>query len=171
MSGEDDAYGRATNPERFQPVSDRVEALLGELESRYRVTRAEGPHLDPEFAARKLTRRIVRLEPESTDAAPLTVAFTTYPGVYVRFGLWHDESYPSCGCDGCGEEPGQVVEQLDRDVGALVAGRFTEALTASTRRHELHGEDWASSGEGRVPGGTQAMGGPQERRWAPWPRR
>lgn len=171
MSNGDEGYGRVTNPERYQVVSDHAEAMLAELEHRYRVTRAEGLQLDAEFAAREFTRRIVRLQPDSTDAAPLTVAFTVFPGVYVRFGLWHEEAYPNCGCDGCADEPGMVIQELDRDVGALVAGRFTESLTASTRRYELRGDDWSSSGEGWVPGGTEAMGGAQERRWAPWPSR
>ena len=64
-----------------------------------------GPTVDEDLTGRVDTEATVRLQPSSGTGARLTVAFTTFPGLLVRFGKWHVEAYPSCGCDACDEQP------------------------------------------------------------------
>ena len=102
----DDAYGKFTQTERFGVLHQRADALVADLEVRYHVERTDGLDVDLDLATlSRSCARLVRLTPTTPDAAPLTVAWTTFPGLLVRLGRWHVEAYPHCGCDACAEDP------------------------------------------------------------------
>lgn len=127
----DEAYSRVTNPERFLPLHDTALEMLAALEQRFDVERAEGYGFDEELAVRELLRPSVALMPTDPEAAPLTVAFTDFPGLSVRFGRWSIELFPVCGCDACAEDAEGETERLTERVDILTAGGFYEAVIYS----------------------------------------
>jgi hypothetical protein len=89
-----EAYGRVTNSERFRPLHSAADDLLRDLEVTYRVERIEGEaDLDPELGTNG--DRVVRLIPEPNDAAPLTIAYSDFPSLYVRYGQWGARLHPA----------------------------------------------------------------------------
>lgn len=123
-----EAYGRVTDPSRYESLWASADALLDALAVQYEVTCLRGEGFFDDLGERALggVSRSVRLLPSSPEAAPLTVAFTGFPGLTVRFGRWHVESFPSCGCDACNEDPVELGDQLRQSVSDLVRGRFSE---------------------------------------------
>lgn len=101
-------------------------------------------------------RPTVRLVPSSMGAAPIVVTFTRFPGLGVRFGLWHLDAFPSCGCDACDETAEGEFERLESMVRDVTAGRFREAIHvpligSAWREHEFWGSDGhRSSGRERL---------------------
>ncbi len=172
-----DAYNRVTNPERYRVLHDAGHDLLERLERDYVVQRRESAALDPDLTSRVAVQTVVRLEPPSGQGAPLTVAFTEFPGLLVRFGCWHKEAFPRCGCDACDESPEKLITDLGKKVECLVAGGFREQLqTRRLRRSVLlsdfTGEGWRQSSEAflerRDP---RWLGPPGEANWPGWTRR
>lgn len=121
------AYSRVTNPERFRPLHGSAERLLGRLEATFDVEREEGYGLDDELG-RYAAKPTVRLAPRSTDGGPLTIVFTSFPGLLVRLGQWVVEPVPVCGCDACDETAEQEQARLESLVGDLTTGRLTESI-------------------------------------------
>ena len=88
----EDAYGRVTNPERFGPLHDAALEMIGRLEDGFEVERTEGYGLDEELESKRgLARPSIKLSPTDPEAAPVTVVFTDFPGLFVRFGRWYEE--------------------------------------------------------------------------------
>ena len=117
-----EAYSRVTNPERFEPLIPVVQKIVDQLEKTYDVERTEGYGLDEELERNsELARPTISLRPRSEQAAPITVVFTTFPSVMVRFGKWNREWFPSCGCDACDEDVEGEIES------------FTESVQNATR--------------------------------------
>lgn len=137
-----EAYSRVTNPERFAPLHEFAEELLGKLTSEFHVERSEGYDLDPDLdlepVRTDLARPTVRLTPHRELSAPLQVSFTTFPGLLVRAGRWHNEPIPVCGCDACDETADSAIERLCFLAENVVAGRFREEL----RLPRLAGSAW-----------------------------
>ncbi|MCY4582425.1 MAG: DUF6226 family protein [Chloroflexi bacterium] len=127
----EEAYSRVTDPERFLPLHDAALKMLAALEQRFDVERVEGYGLDDELATQGLIRPTVVLRPTDPGAAPITVAFTDFPGLNVRFGRWSTEPFPSCGCDACAEDAEGETERLTEMVDILTAGGFREAVIHS----------------------------------------
>ncbi len=125
----DPAYSRVTNAERFRPLHSAMLETIGRLENDFDVERTEGYGLDAELE-RGLDPASppVRLNPRDSDAAPIAVVFSTFPGLHVRFGRWYSEPFPSCGCDACDESAEGEIERLNEMVDDVVAGRFCEAI-------------------------------------------
>lgn len=98
-----EAYSRVTAAERFAVLHTWAEDLLHRLEARFAVQRLEGYGLDPQLERARPVRPTMRLVPSLKSAAPITVTFTRLPGLGVRFGLWHVDTFPSCGCNACEE--------------------------------------------------------------------
>ena len=169
--GPDPSYGRVTEPERYVVLHGAARALLNELESEYVVTReAGGAVLDPALA-RGNSSDLIRLTPASEDSAPLAVAFTDFPGLYVRFGAWHLEAFPRCGCDHCDERPADLVEHLERRVRHLVHGQFSEEISGWFGR-VLSYRFPGSSGWTRLePGEELRSHRRQGHDWKAWPLR
>ena len=85
----EEAYSRVTDPERFQPLHAAATELLDRLEREFAVERLEGHDADDELGRLRLARPPIRLVPQDPQAAPILVAFTDFPGLYLRFGLAH----------------------------------------------------------------------------------
>src|SRR5258708_6013547 len=69
----DDAYGRVTNPERFEVVQRGAADLIDDLVATFDVEVFRGAAVDPEFVTRIATvvpRNTVRLVPRAAAAAP-----------------------------------------------------------------------------------------------------
>ena len=179
------AYSRVTNPERFLPLHTAMLETVGRLERDFEVERTEGYGLDEELARGvDLVRPDVKLVPADPDAAPITVVFTAFPGLYIRFGRWYTEPFPSCGCDACDESAEGEIERLNEMVDDVTAGRFRETIRAPFISYMGSGwqeaEFW-SPGERRSRSKTRLdgvsarkMSGGRRRlelNWQPWPRR
>jgi hypothetical protein len=152
------------------------------LTAAYVVARTEAFALLPGMQPFEHARAPVTLTPLAPESAPIAIAFTTFPSLLVRCGRWLADSFPSCGCDACGETAAREGERLEDLLAAVVAGHFREELTipwfgAARLRWALG--DMAiragHHGEGhRVLRRDEARalqaGGPRRVRWHPWPR-
>ena len=159
----EDAYGRVTNAERFRVVHAAASALLDDLVTQYDVERqvTHDETLAPE-------QTVERLVPAGGGAA-LTVAFTSFPGLMVRFGDCYVEPFPSCGCDACGEEPESVADEFASRVAAVVAGQFSEHLRRLPRPSLTYEFERGNPGWSRLTyGDVSRLGRPGFRRWLPW---
>ena len=187
----EEAYGRVTNPERFRVLHSTMLQLLTRLEADFDVQREEGYGLDEELERHfVLARPGVRLTPGDPEAAPLAVAFSDFPGLHLRFGLWWQELLPVCGCDACGDSGEELAERLTRLIEGVTDGRFWECYSPLSNwpGGKIWGS-WGGSGHGecsasglplqrknwlkRKLGGRTALDSPQHRHvnWKPWPRR
>ncbi|MFI7539728.1 DUF6226 family protein [Actinoplanes sp. NPDC049599] len=174
----DSFSSRVSDPGRFLVLHEAAEDVLDELTERYIVDRREtkepvGPTAGAEVV------RIVRLMPRTPAAAPLSIAFTDFPGIVLRLGRWFFESSPDCGCDDCAEDPVVLVEDLRARVTAHVEGglweRVRRGVTGSWLETRLIGPglritrqapiDAAEARAARREGFAAAV------QWAPWPRR
>ncbi len=193
MEGEepptDPAYSRVTNPERFGPLHPAVLEILDRLENDFDVERIEGYGLDEELErGLNPARPDVKLVPRDPEAAPIVVAFFTFPSLRVRFGRWYIEPFPDCGCDACDESEEVEIERLEGKVDDVTAGRIRESIeippmsfmgsgwietrlwspddgrnsTRSQRGSRVNGH-WARE----MAGGRSRM----DLNWKPWPRR
>lgn len=165
----EEAYGRVTNPERFQPVVDAALLLIDDLTVRYQVVRSSGiSSVDfPTLEGAPLDT--VRLTPD--QGAPMTWAITPFPGIFLAYGRWGQENFPHCGCDACGEKPDYLIERLHETVGAVVAGGYTEVLTKKTRMSRIEfATGWNGSETPLAHGEWRQYGDLGERRWPSWPR-
>lgn len=167
----DDAYGRVTNPERYAVVVDAARSLVDELVASYDVVPVSGdPVTDfTEFGGSAV--ELIRLQP--SEGAPLAVLVTDFPGVILRAGRWGVEGFPVCGCDACDESPDDLIEELRRVAGAVVAGRYEEWLTRRRKRYSFSGPWGSTSREERLRRRQwRRLGEPLgSRRWPPWPPR
>ena len=125
----DEAYGRVTNPERFEPLHSTMMEMISRLEETFDVVRVEGYGLDEELEGKRgIARPSVQLTPVDSNAAPITVAFSDFPGLFIRFGRWVTEPFPSCGCDACDESAADEIERVTELVDIGTAGGFREAV-------------------------------------------
>ena len=174
----DDAYERVTEPERFTPLHDWTLGAVEGLQAEYDVTLEEGKGMDAELERSPLARPTLKLTPRQESCAPITIAFTDFPGIAVRVGRWVIEPFPSCGCDACDEMPDEEFEMLMELLDDVVAGRFRESM-----RLQPGGDGWSSmefwldgelrrSGGSRVPRAKAAriLNGKTEivLEWQPW---
>ncbi len=173
----DDAYTRFTNQERFLPLLDWALETVARLQREYGVVQEEGEGMDALLERVPPARPTVRLTPLRDDGAPITIAFTTSPGLEVRAGRWFTDGFPSCHCDACDEQPENEFERFEELLDDVVAGRFREAM-----RRQPGGDGWSShefwSGESRRSGGSlvsrseasRTLGGETEIavEWQPW---
>ena len=180
----DEAYSRVTNAERFRPLHATMLEIIARLENDFDVERTEGHGLDEDLERRlALASPSVRLSPKDTDAAPITAVFTAFPGLHLRFGRWHMELFPNCGCDACDESADGEIERLTETVNDVIAGRFRETLrrplTPFTGSGQTEAELWSafkhrSTGSRLDRRRAREMSGGRRRlemNWKPWPRR
>ena len=123
-----DAYSRVTNPERFRPLHDFALTLLEQLHTSFDADRVDGHGFGRDLEVGDLARPSVRLVPRDSKAAPLAVAFTTFPGLRVRAGRWFTTVFPGCGCDACDETAEDETIRLAEMIDEVVAGRFREGI-------------------------------------------
>lgn len=142
----DDAYSQVTDPERYAVLRPFALAVLDDLEAEFDVRRESPDEVSGGAAEHVSWSEPVRLRPAAPGAATLTVAFTTFPGVIVRFGEATDLVLPFCGCDACDDLVQDLAEDLRFHVEALVTGGFSEwhGSKGSGERFEVPG--WGSKG-------------------------
>ncbi|MDE2859983.1 MAG: DUF6226 family protein [Chloroflexota bacterium] len=186
-----EAYSRVTDAERFRPLHAAMREIIYRLQNDFDVALTEGYGLDEELERRlTLDAPSVRLTPSDSGAAPITVVFTNFPGLHLRFGHWLIEPFPDCGCDACDESAEGEIENLTDMVDDVTAGRFREWVRIpmlssaawkgrekwadQTRLHERNTGTW-SGGESRIDRReARAITGGRRRmdfRWKPWARR
>lgn len=122
-----EAYGTATNLERFAVLHTEAKVLIESLEHHYTVHRLELPV--PSFPLQvslDQTQPAIQLSPHNRGAASIEIAFTALPGLAIRCGRSIVELFPTCGCDACAETGEEEVERMSWWVGQLVAGRLRE---------------------------------------------
>lgn len=178
------AYSRVTDPERFRPLHALALALADRLTAEFDVVRTDAFALLPGMQPFEHARPPVTLTPAAPEAAPVAIAFTTFPGLVVRCGRWLDDSFPSCGCDACSETAADAGARLDGLAADVVAGRFREELAipwfgdarlrwargdlaARADRHREEAFRLLPRAQARALRGS----GPPRVRWQPWPRR
>ena len=165
-------HDRVTKPERFAPIVDAARAEIARLVSSYDVAVTQGPGCDDELESRRMVVSVVRLTPARVDAAPLTFAFTPFPGVYMRFGRWHTSAYPPCGCDACDSSVEDLIEQLTADIRSVVDGDFSESLTRGLRprlSHTFRFGMMSKSIESKIGRPTaRRLGRPRRIAWSAW---
>ena len=178
----EEAYGRVTNPERFAPLHDAALESIDRLETDFDVDRVEGYGLDEELeGTRGLARPSVKLRPTDRDAAPITMVFSDFPGLFVRIGRWTNELLPVCGCDACDETAESAIESLTEKVDWVTANGFRETVQAPMAPFG-HGSlevEWGTPYLGRHWSRidrklARRMSGGRRRLvldWKPWPRR
>ena len=158
--------------------------MIARLESDFDVERDEAYGLDDELEG-PLTcaRPSVKLSPVDPAAAPITVTFSDFPGLHVRFGRWSTELFPVCGCDACPESAEREIERLTMMVDSVTTGGFREVVRCSAL--PFVGDGWlktdfwtpvsANSNGARLDRSRarQLTGGRRrlELDWKSWPRR
>ena len=165
---DDDAYERVTNPERFRRLHEAADALVARLEAKFQLDR-----IDDGAPVYEGVIRQVQLVP--VVGAPLVFCWTDFPGVRVRFGRWHDEAYPNCGCDACDEDAEELVEDLENEVEGAVAGQFTESVMSDAEgiwlTFEFAYSGGRKSGKQRLSEGDTRRNQPGPINWPGWPLR
>ena len=175
-----EAYSRVTNPERFRPLHAFMVELIGRLERTFDVERVVEDRPGDVFKGSDFARPGVRLRPRDPGAAPIVVAFTTFPGLRIRAGRWYMDAFPGCGCDACAETLAGEIERLARMVDDVTAGRFREAVwiaaggQAWQKSEFLSPEGYRSNKSLIARSQARQILGESERlvlEWRPWPRR
>jgi hypothetical protein len=170
------AYGRVTNPQRFEPLIAAGRALVADLERRFEVTVTHSVPPQATESTAVTVVDIVHINPALADQAPLTIAFTSFPGLYLDIGAWEHVALPSCGCDACDEDASSTLASLSRYCEATAAGQLSERIsggTSPTLKLSWKGDDWASSTA--RPLFTEvtelqahSIQPPTDGRWQPW---
>ncbi len=165
-----DAYGRVTNPERYRVVHTAARQLIDELRRTFVVEEDRSPELDRILLSSGASiGEVIRLVPHDDDAAPITFAFTDFPGVLVRAGRWQLWAYPRCGCDACDENPTETEELLRADVEAVTAGRMSEEWDGQRLHQSMVGADGThASGWGSVERNRGSYGDARRCEWQAW---
>ncbi len=177
-----EAYSRVTNPERFLSLHAFALGLLDRLTLEYDVARTDAFTLMPNMTPFEQARTPVTLTPVAPDAAPVAIAFSTFPSLVVRYGKWSAMAFPNCGCDACAATALREGEQLEQLLGDVVAGRFREELQIPLfGRANVHWSFGDMTRAGHLSEGGQGLsrdqarilhtGGPRRMHWQPWPRR
>ncbi|MGK3951803.1 DUF6226 family protein [Microbacterium sp. I2] len=182
VSPPQDWYSVISHPERFAPLLTVGDALIAWLVDEFDAAVEEAPDavgdlLHPPTDA----VRAVRVSPSAETAAPLTFVFTSFPGVVVHAGFLFEDRYPSCGCDACDEEWESTATELERAVGSVVGGGFSEAFAPDAELpvsfRLVRPDGGGRSGTSRAdsyPAELLARVGPlltPRRVWSAWPRR
>jgi hypothetical protein len=153
--------------------------MLEQLEAAFNVERFEGYGLDRELEG-DLARPSIRLVPRGPRAAPLGIAFTTFPGLKVRVGRWLAANFPACGCDACAATAQDEAARLAELVEALRAGRVREGVSLPVAGDGW--QEWAyvlpsgqrysnRSAVDRVRAREMLAGSERSSiAWGPWPR-
>lgn len=181
MSPPENWYSVVSHPERFAPLHTVGDALIAWLVDEFDAVVEETPK-----AAGDLLHppadivRAVRVTPATEVAAPLTFVFSPFPGILLHAGFLFEDRYPSCGCDACDEEWESTAMELERAVGAVVGGGFSEGFAPDA---ELPVWFRFARPDGGRSGSARADAYPAEllarlrplltpaRVWSPWPRR
>ncbi|MFC7404107.1 DUF6226 family protein [Georgenia alba] len=177
----EETYSHDSHPERFAPLHEVADALVEHLVATYDVELRTEPWDRAAERRWQDAARVVGLRPRASEAAPLTLVYTDYPGLLLEAGELTTFHFPNCGCDACDEPLAVQVDELEQHAFAVVEGRFAEWVRVGAARWEWHWiglSDGEASGEGRsrMPWPTvwsvrRRLGSLPDGRWQPWPRR
>lgn len=172
----DEAYSRVTDPQRYASLHAIARDVLDDLQRRFDVTAHASSELDPNRATQA---PLTTLIPSDAKSSPLSIAFTAFPGLVVRFGRTYREPIPVCGCDACDETVDDCVELLRDIVDAVITGSFGERIVRDSEG--LWHQTWRSTTAGSQSGRSRLTAeaarkiseelGSADARWAPWPLR
>ena len=133
---------------------------------------------DVDLERSPISRPLIKLTPIQDYSAPVTIAFTDFPGLGIRVGRWLTDWFPSCGCDACDEMPEEEFERFTEFLSDIVAVRFRESLyldregTGRSTRELWCGEHRRRRGESYMPRekALQILDGETEivLEWTPW---
>lgn len=178
----EDTYSVDTHPERFAPLHTVADALIAHLHATYDVEVDEGVETAADLLhpAYHDVVRSVRMRPNDRTCASLTFVFTTYPGICMHAGLLNDFLYPVCGCDACDSSWEGEADDLERQVLAVVDGRYRESIDRGIRPWVAHRFTYPDGGTrgGRslahdIPAARVKAAEPLLRAvadgWSPWP--
>lgn len=168
-SPDDDAYGRSTNPDRFQVVIDAARNLIDDLAVAFDVVvEPDSPVPDiPYWVASTETIRIV-----PRWGAPLTFGLADPPAVFVRAGEWGVEPFPFCACDACDVHPDDAIAEMTVLVAAVTEGSYEEQLTKRRLRTGYGSRGRQRRRDGRLERSEwRRYGTPGSPTWGPWPQR
>ena len=174
----EEAYSRVTEPERFAPLHDWALETVARLQSDYEVALVDSDSMDLCLERSPLSRPTIKLTPLQDSGAPLTIAFTDFPGLAVRVGRWVTEWYPSCGCDACDEMPEGAFQEFTTLLECVVTAGFRESLYLPRRgdgwmTREFRSYEYHRSGKSRISRdrALALLDGEHEivLEWTPWP--
>ena len=85
-------------PRRFEPLVPAILSIATQLDETYDVERVEKLGIDPEIERSPFDaqRPTISLTPRNRHAAPITIAFSSFPGIHARFGRSTTSAYPGC---------------------------------------------------------------------------
>ena len=171
----DEAYSRVTQPERFAPLHALALKRVAELATGFEVVVREGFGIDPALERVGAARPTISLTPVNPAEAPLTLAFTAFPGLGARFGQWLTAAFPGCGCDACDESFEDEAERFTWHVDQLINGHFREWIHVKFggrfySAHEFWSPERRSAGETLIHEVTPEIRASRSvaRAWAPW---
>lgn len=161
-------------------MHSRARELVDSLWVDYEASRGSSFELLPGMTSFREADAPVSLTPVAATAAPIAIAFTDFPSLLVRYGSWHVESFPVCGCDACDETVEGEAERLEDLLLHVVAGRFREELVVPwirqpRLRYWLGGgtgsPDFRSGWRTLPRAHATALGRAGRIDWEPWPKR
>lgn len=179
----DDTYSVTSNLERYAPLHAVAEALIAWLVETYDATAAEDPARVADALAHKIeARRAVTVTPADDRAAPITLVFTSFPGLIMHAGVLYDDRMPHCGCDACDEGVLDLAEELEHKVFAVVTGGFSELISGRVKvtiAHSLQLPDvggWGGEGRTAEDIDPETLHAARQRlkdvgQWRAWPER
>ena len=127
----DEEYSRVVDPAKWRIIGARVDAWIDAIvsvgvatvERDAAVEWIDAPHTD--------VHRTDRIVPVRAGSLPIVVARSRIKGVDdagVTIGAGNPavqiETIPDCGCDACDSGSRDVLDQVDRSIGAVVTGQF-----------------------------------------------
>ena len=144
-------YSVCAHPERFAPVYPVAQALVDHLIDAYDVDVSDTARLPgwleaAEIGSESYPVSITRLTPKDPEAAPLSFVELASPGVVVMAGAAARATFPQCGCDACDTDVVELIETMENQVFAVVAGEFQERLTRLKVYETWRGQDWSHAG-------------------------
>lgn len=177
----EDTYSVESNLERFAPLHAVADALIDHLRDTYDVDMDEGPEVAADLMHGPVEAlRAVRVRPRDPACAALSFVFSAYPGVTMHAGLLHDFHFPDCGCDACDCTWDGEAGNLEKQVFAVVEGRYREVIEGGLRPWVAHTFTYP---DGMWTSGRSRDASPERRRaaksvlrgvadgWAAWPLR
>lgn len=127
----DDSYSAVDHPERFAPLHTVAEALIDYLAANFDVDVEEGYQITdglPNLPSAKDVVRAARINPRTEGASPLVLVLTAGPAVSIRGGAYFAETYPSCNCNACDEDPQALIETMESAALLIANGGLTERI-------------------------------------------
>lgn len=151
-------------------MQEEARELVAELRREFELEVRDGLADDPVLARSAVEfEEAVQLVPLGDRTSPITIAFTNFPAVFVRWGRWQLSAYPGCGCDACDEDPADVSALLRADIDAVTAGRVAEEWDGHWLWTEVAHTDGSSSRGGSLREvDLESFGEPCRYEWHPW---